>query len=65
MNDDLASRLYNWKFHQATWYLAGEPEEVRRLVEALAAVLGDVGWMLDSQLGLIVEAALRTLPSET
>jgi hypothetical protein len=62
MNDDLASRLYNWKFQQATWYLDGETEEVQALVGALAALLGDSGWIFDSQLGIVVKAALRTLP---
>jgi hypothetical protein len=61
MNDDLASRLYHWKFQQATWYLDGEPEEVQELVGALAALLGDSGWICDSQLGIVVKAALSTL----
>lgn len=62
MNDQLAGRLHNWKFQQATWYLEGESEDVRRLVGALAAILGNVGWMTDSELGVIVAAALQTLP---
>lgn len=62
MNENLASRLYNWKFQQATCYLDGEPDEVQQLVGALAALLGDSGWIFDSQLGIIVKAALSTLP---
>jgi len=41
----LRSRIYNWKFVQATQYLNGQPEDVKDLVHALASTYGDPGML--------------------
>ncbi len=44
MNDNLYNRIYNDKYRSATQYLKDEPEPVKELIEALARVLGNIGW---------------------
>ena len=61
MHAKLRSRLENWKFAQAVPYLSGEPPEVREVVVALAALLGDCGWGIGGALGCIVEAVVGML----
>lgn len=61
----LRSRLQNWKFAQACHHLNGQPEEVQRLVQALARLVGDCEWGLDGDLATVIEAALESLDSLT
>lgn len=64
LNDELISRLYNWKFGQAAGRLDGtEPEEVTDTVQALAQTFGDVGWFGGDRAGLptVVRAAVASL----
>jgi|ADurb_Cas_03_Slu_FD_contig_21_1334007_length_357_multi_3_in_0_out_0_1 hypothetical protein len=61
LNEDLRSRLDNYKFQSATKYLEGEPEEVKRLVIALACTFGNPGWGVEGNMGLIVENALENI----
>ena len=62
LSEKCEDRLHNWKFEQAQEYLGdAEPtDRERELVDALAAVFGDSGW-LDGELGVIVSAAVGTL----
>lgn len=60
MNDPLRGRLLNWKFTQALAYLGDEPDDVRRLVEALARLVGDAGWF-EGDLAIIIAAAIETI----
>jgi hypothetical protein len=43
----LRSRIFNWKFHQALQYLPGQPEDVKKLVKALASRYENTGWLSD------------------
>lgn len=61
MNEKLKSRLSNYKFDQALLYLEGEDEDVQEVVKALAETFGSVGWGLTGHMGVIVEAALRSI----
>lgn len=59
---ELKSRLINYKFSEAVEELdeSEDCKEVVEVVNALAAVFGDVGWGLDEgHMGTIVEAALH------
>jgi hypothetical protein len=56
----LVSRLSNWKFSTACAYLEGQPPEVARTVEALAAMFGNCGW-LEGSMGIVIAAALASL----
>lgn len=64
INEDLYSRLYNYKFEQAKQYLGGEPDEIKLLVNALADMFGDVGWGLDGSIGILVSFALSDIGVE-
>lgn len=61
MNNNLSSRLYNWKFNQALRYLDGETEEVKNLVNALAMIFGNIGWELDSPMVVIIGFAVDSV----
>jgi len=61
--DALRSRLQNWKFNSAKVYLKGQPREVKELVEVLARLLGNWGWM-EGDLGLMVGAVVDKLLGE-
>ena len=55
-NEDLCSRLLNWKFESALKYLDGEPDEVVKLVDSLSTMFGDSGWFSGSMAILIANA---------
>ncbi|HRP30496.1 MAG TPA: hypothetical protein PKV73_01325 [Agriterribacter sp.] len=59
-NENLISRLSNYKFKSALDHLEGESEKVKTIVEALANTFENVGWFGGS-LGDIVEAAVTLL----
>ena len=63
MKPDLASRLHDWKFKQATMYLDGESEKTQELVTALSTLFGDVGWALSPEmpLAIVITAALNNI----
>ena len=61
MNDQLASRLYNFKFGQATAYLEGEDDSTKNIINALSDTFGDVGWGLEGNMGLIVWAVVTPM----
>jgi hypothetical protein len=63
MNENLESRLYNWKFEQALRYLDGEPQETKDVVEALARMFGNAGWFY-GDMQVVVAAAVRSLGVE-
>jgi hypothetical protein len=62
LSEECTGRLANWKFAQAAALLDGdcEPGE-RELVEALAALLGDCGWLPGGSLAVVVSEALAPL----
>jgi hypothetical protein len=60
MNEQLESRLRNWKFSSAMNYVKGEGEKTERIVYVLASLFGNVGYM-DSDLGVLVETALESI----
>jgi hypothetical protein len=59
-NEKLISRLENFKFTQAQNYLEGENEMVVDVVNALASVFGNVGWM-DGDMGTILSSAVYNI----
>ena len=59
----LVSRLFNWKFTQATQCLAGQHIEVAETVRALSRMFGNCGWE-DGDMGRVVSAAVRHLIGE-
>lgn len=61
LNEDCKGRLYNYKFRQAVQYLDEEATETERaLVESLATLFGNPGWM-DGLLSDVVAAALQSV----
>jgi hypothetical protein len=62
LSENCIDRLENWKFDQARKCLdESEPTDTEReLVEALAAVFGNSGWLF-GQIEIIVGAAVGTL----
>lgn len=62
INENVASRLYNWKFDQAVSAMDGtETETERELIQALAYTFGNAGFGLAGSMGDIVYAAVSTL----
>ena len=59
-NENLISRLSNYKFKSALEYLDGEDEIVITIVEALASTFENSGWFGGS-MGDIVDAAVTLL----
>jgi hypothetical protein len=58
-DQQLASRLVNWKFHQAQQHLRPDHSiEVRQIVQALAATFGDCGWSFGGHMETIISAAV-------
>jgi hypothetical protein len=63
MNDNLRSRLENWKFASATNYLDdGCSPEDKDLILALSSMYGDCGWF-DGNQGILIGAAVSLLLS--
>lgn len=60
MNEDLYGRLYNWKFEQALFYVAGEPEDLQKAVALLARLFGDPGYF-GGAMGELVLLVVRAL----
>ena len=52
-NKNLIGRIYNGKFNSALKYLEGESKETVELVNTLARLFGNVGW-LDGDLGYLL-----------
>lgn len=71
LNDEVAGRLYNWKFSQAgaaldTQIAAGEvvpTETERETIAALGRLFGNCGWF-DGDMGVLVGTAVRSLTGE-
>lgn len=59
-NENLISRLSNYKFKSALDHLEGESEKVKTIVEALANTFENSGWFGGS-MGDIVDAAVTLL----
>lgn len=60
MNKELASRLINYKFKSALQYLEGEKEETKDLVNFLAKLYGNVGWIL-GDMAILIDNALENI----
>ena len=62
LTEECKNRLENWKFDQAKEYLADSnpTDREQELVDALAAVFGNGGWLF-GQIEIIVGAAVETL----
>jgi len=61
-NEELKSRLHNWKFESAMGCIDStkEADEVVNTVEALAKVFGNVGWF-GGALAIIIGQALESI----
>ena len=60
LNEDLRSRLVNYKFGSALEYICDENEEVQDLVNALSDNFGDIGWF-EGGISIIVRHALENI----
>lgn len=60
MNENLNSRLINWKFESALKYLDGEDQDTKELVMALSRTLGNSGWLM-GDIATIVGAAMEAI----
>ncbi len=45
MREKLLSRLHNWKFDSALYYLKGSLEPDKSIVRKLAEKYGNIGWV--------------------
>lgn len=59
-NPDLYSRLYNCKFNSALKELKEENEETKEIIETLARIFGNSGW-IDGDIGLLVGVVIEYL----
>ncbi len=58
MTANLRSRLENYKFKSAQKYITTkDSDELRRLVNILAKLFGDCGW-INADMGFIIDAAI-------
>lgn len=60
MNEELESRLINYKFEDATAHLEGEDDDTKSVVEALARMFGNPGWF-DGDMALIIDVVLQKI----
>jgi hypothetical protein len=65
LSEKCKGRIHNWKFERARDYLAeSEPtNRERELVDALATVFGNSGWLF-GEMATIVGAAVKELIGE-
>ena len=61
-NNDLISRLEDWKFEQATNYLKGENQTVVTLVHSLSTTFGNCGWFYGNLANIVYECLNSILP---
>lgn len=62
-NAKLINRLYNWKFGQA-WYHAEAmnlPDEVTHLISTLNRMFGNIGWVMDGDMTVLIQATVAVL----
>lgn len=59
-NEKLRGRLYNWKFEQAEKYTEAESDQVKHMVEDLAQLLGNSGWV-PGQIGNVISGLVYCL----
>lgn len=59
-NEQLISRLLNYKFRSAQQYLEGEDDEVVEVVNALADTFEDCGW-IDGNISTIIQACVAKI----
>jgi hypothetical protein len=62
-NENLKSRLINWKFESALKYLDGEEEGIKVLVGILARMYGNCGWF-SGDMAALIAAALESIGIE-